>query len=163
MSKTLKGALIQYVRRIGLRRRGVRVFNNTVLANVQFKGTAVVEPYCRLNGIPKITCGDNFYLNVGCHLLGDITFGDHVMIGPKTVIWGRDHGMDLGTPMRSQPHNNAPIVIGNDVWIGAGVIILKGVVIGDGAVVAAGAVVTRDVEPFAIVAGNPARKIKSRN
>ena len=58
--------------------------------------------------------------------------------------------------------NNRPIVIGNDVWIGAGVIILPGVHIGDGAILAAGAVVTKDVEPYAIVGGVPAKVIKYR-
>jgi maltose O-acetyltransferase len=53
-----------------------------------------------------------------------------------------------------------PVVIGNDVWIGAGVIILSGVTIGECSVIGAGAVVTKNVEPFTIVAGVPARKIK---
>ena len=52
------------------------------------------------------------------------------------------------------------VKIGNDCWIGAGAIILNGLTIGDGAVVGAGAVVTKDVEPYTIVVGNPARKIK---
>jgi acetyltransferase-like isoleucine patch superfamily enzyme len=54
------------------------------------------------------------------------------------------------------------VVIGNDVWLGYGSMIMSGVGIGDGAVIAAGAVVTRDVEPYSIVAGNPARLIKKR-
>lgn len=58
--------------------------------------------------------------------------------------------------------DNRPVVIGNDVWIGAGVIILPGVHIGDGAVLAAGAVVTKDVEPYAVVGGVPAKPIRKR-
>jgi virginiamycin A acetyltransferase len=54
------------------------------------------------------------------------------------------------------------VIIGNDVWIGASVVILSGVKIGDGAVVGAGSVVTKDVEPYTIVAGNPARLIRKR-
>lgn len=58
------------------------------------------------------------------------------------------------------PFDRGGVKIGNDCWIGAGVIILNGITIGDGAVVGAGAVVTKDVEPYTIVVGNPAHKIK---
>jgi len=162
MAKTIRNALIQFARRIVLRRRGVCVHNNTVVSHVEFRGRAVIEPYCRLSGTPKIVCGDDFYLNAGCHLLGDIEFGQHVMIGPKTVIWGRDHGMAVGLPMKHQPHENAPIRVGDDVWIGANVTILKGVSIGSGAVIGAGSVVSRDVPRYAIAVGNPAKVIKYR-
>jgi acetyltransferase-like isoleucine patch superfamily enzyme len=60
------------------------------------------------------------------------------------------------------PHTKGDVVIGNDVWIGLNAIVLSGVCIGDGAVVGANAVVTKDVEPYAIVAGNPARLIRKR-
>lgn len=146
-----------------LRLSGHKIGQSVVLRRVEFSGKAEISDYSRLIGAPRIVIGDNFYCNVGCHFLGDIAFGRDVQIGPKAVIWGRDHGMELGSPMRAQPHLSKPIRIGDDVWIGAGVIILKGVSIGDGAVVAAGAVVTRDVEAYAVVAGNPARKIKSRD
>lgn len=162
MSKTLRTKVKIFVKKILLKRKGVTIHNNTVFSNVIFKGTAVIEPYCRISGDPQIVFGDDFYLNSGCHLLGEIYIGDHVMIGPKTVIWGRDHGTKLGTPMKHQPHSRAPISIGNDVWISANVTILKGVTIGDGAVIGAGAVVTKDIPALAIAVGNPARILKYR-
>lgn len=62
----------------------------------------------------------------------------------------------------SEIRKNEPVVIGNDVWIGANAVILPGVNIGDGAVIAAGAIVTKNVEPYCIVAGNPARVLRRR-
>ena len=162
MSKTIKSAIKTWVKRKLLKRKGVVIHNNTVFGGVEFLGKAVIEPYCRLSGDPKITMGDNFYMNAGCHLQGNITFGRDVMIGPKTVIWGRDHGMELHKPMKEQDHIREDIVVGNDVWIAASVVILKGVKVGDGAVIGAGAVVTKDVPEYAIVAGNPAKVIKYR-
>lgn len=153
---------MQRLLRLRLRFRGVKAYNNTVISGTEFLGSATIEPYCRILGDPRITIGRDFYANVGCHLLGDITIGDYVMIGPKAILWSRDHGMAGGQPMKHQPHFNAPIRIGSDVWIGAGVVILKGVSIGNGAVIAAGAVVTKNVPQFAIVGGNPARVIKFR-
>lgn len=162
MPKTFKNRLALLVRALILRRKGVKIFNNTTFSQVEFEGTAVIEPYCRLIGAPQIRIGNNFYMNSGCHVLGDVTFGDDVMLGPKVIIWSRDHGMKPGIPMRSQPHTSRPIRVGNDVWIGAGAILLKGVTVEDGAVIAAGAVVTKSVPKGAIVAGNPAKIIRYR-
>lgn len=146
-----------------MRTRGVSIDSNTLFAGVSFSGDAVIESYCRIFGDPKIEIGNGFYMNSGCHVLGNITIGDNVLIGPKVVIWGRDHGMEIGTPMKDQPHIRQNVVISNDVWIAANATILKGITIGEGAVVGAGAVVTRDVPKYAIVGGNPAKVIKYRN
>jgi len=162
MSKSFKNKIKLFIKKQLLKRKGVVIHNNCVFSNVEFKGKAVIEPYCRINGVPKITCGDNFYMNANCHLMGEITFGDNVMIGPQTIIWARDHGMELGTPMKEQKHITAPVKIGNDVWIAANVTILKGVTIEDGAVIGAGSVVTKDIPKNAIVVGNPARVVKYR-
>ncbi|GFD96229.1 transacetylase [Tenacibaculum mesophilum] len=162
MPKSFKNKIALLVKRILLRRKKVIIHNNTVFYSVVFKGKATIEPYCRLNGTPKITIGDNFYCNAFCHFLGDITIGDDVMIGPKTIIWGRDHGMDRGEKMNAQKHTSKPVIIGNDVWIGARATILKGVTIGNGAVIGAGSVVTKDVAENAVVVGNPARVVKNR-
>ncbi len=162
MPKNIKNHITLFAKRLLLKRKGIIIHNNCTFYGVDFLGKAVIEPYCRLNGDPTITIGNNFYMNVFCHLLGNIKIGDDVQIGPKTVIWGRDHGLSKNKLIREQAHNKQPIMIGNDVWIGANVTILKGVNIGDGAVIGAGSVVTKDVPKYGIAVGNPARIIKYR-
>ena len=88
-------------------------------------------------------------------LQGGIWIGDNALIGHGVILATVDH--DLATRERII----SPIVIGNDVWLGAGVIVTRGVTIGDGASVAAGAVVTEDVPPGTLVGGIPAKTIKS--
>ncbi|WP_344978940.1 acyltransferase, partial [Compostibacter hankyongensis] len=126
------------------------------------RADTVIEPYCRIIGEPVIYIGDKFYVNAGCHLFGEIKIGKNVMIGPKVVIWSRDHGMEKDKPMNLQTHKKSPITIGDDVWIGACTTILKGVNIGSGAVIGAGAVVTKNIPDNAIAVGNPAKIIKYR-
>jgi acetyltransferase-like isoleucine patch superfamily enzyme len=102
----------------------------------------------------------------GCHIYeprAGITIGDHCLIGGGVLMCGVNHGFaEQGVPMRKQQANAAPIVIGDDVWIGMGAIILPGVTVGKGAIVAAGAVVTADVAPGQVVGGVPARLVKAR-
>lgn len=162
MSKSFKNKIKLFIKKQFLKRKGVVIHNNCTFGGVEFKGKAIIEPYCRLMGDPKIVIGNNFYMNAGCHILGEIIIGDDVMVGPKTVIWGRDHGILKDKLMRNQPHNKMPIVIGSDVWIGANVTILKGINIGNGAVIGAGSVVAKDVPEYAIVVGNPAKVVKYR-
>jgi acetyltransferase-like isoleucine patch superfamily enzyme len=162
MLKTIKNKIKLFLNKILLKRQDVYINNNCTFSGVNFLGSAVIEPYCRLNGDPRITIGKNFYMNAFCHIQGDITIGKDVMIGPKTVIWGRDHGIKKDELMRKQKHIKLSIIIGNDVWIGANVTILKGVKINDGVVIGAGSVVVKDIPPYAIIVGNPARIIKYR-
>lgn len=96
-----------------------------------------------------------------------IVIRDKVMVGPNVTIMRGDHRTDVvGTYMfdvkKKLPHNDLPVTIETDVWIGANVIILKGVTIGQGAIVAAGSVVTRDVVPNSVVAGLPAKPVSRR-
>lgn len=91
-----------------------------------------------------------------------------------TIILGNEHRPDWVTTypfnrildefneLKGHPATKGNVTIGNDVWIGYHVLILSGVTIGDGAVVGAGSVVTKDIEPYAIVAGNPAKLIRKR-
>lgn len=94
---------------------------------------------------------------------GGLTIGDDVLIGYESIIMTSTHNyQNPDTPIRLQGSYRKPVVIGNDVWLGARVIVLPGVTIGDGAVVGSGAVVTQDVPVYAVVAGVPARVIGKR-
>lgn len=94
---------------------------------------------------------------------GGLTIGNGCLIGPQVTIVPVNYGFqDRAIPFRKQTPSLKGITIGDDVWIGAGATILDGCTVGQGAVIGAGAVVTRDVEPYSIVAGVPARKIGER-
>jgi len=112
----------------------------------------------------RVTLGNHCYIGAGSYLDGDITIGDHSMLANNVAIVGGDHAFgNPGVMMRNGGREEwQPTVLGRDVWIGHGAIILNGVSVGDGAIVAAGSVVTKDVAPFSVVAGNPARHIKWR-
>lgn len=102
-------------------------------------------------------------LGVNCRVRGPVTLGRNIMMGPDVIILTRNHDFsDRARPMREQGGSTAPVVIGDDVWIGTRAIILAGCKIGNGVVVGAGAVVTKDVPDFAIVGGCPARIIGRR-
>ncbi len=112
----------------------------------------------------NVSLGDNSGIGVNALISANVTIGNDVMMGPDCIILTANHGMERnGIPMWKQPHESPrPVVIGNDVWIGARVIILPGVHIGDGSVIGAGSVVTKDVEAYSVVGGNPAKLIRMR-
>ena len=107
----------------------------------------------------NIMIGKNVFINSGCHFQdqGGIEIGDGTLIGHNVVLATINH--DLNPSMKRKNHY-APIKIGNNVWIGSNATILQGVTIGEWAVIAAGAVVTKDVEPYTVVGGVPAKLIK---
>lgn len=117
------------------------------------------------SGRGSIRIGNHVRINQGAVVVAasSVQIGDDTLIGEYVSIRDADHGMQPGTPMRLQEQNSKPIAIGSDVWIGRGAIVLKGVTIGDGAVVAANSVVTKDVPPMTVVAGVPARTVKTRD
>ena len=109
----------------------------------------------------NIFIGDDFTGNFNLTILDirEVHIGNHVMIGPNTLITTVGH--PLSPQGRREYHASAkPVCIGNDVWIGGNVTILPGVTIGNNVVVAAGAVVTKDVPDNALVGGIPAKKLK---
>lgn len=112
-----------------------------------------------------ITAGDNLSINTGTLIdgRGGITIGDSVMIGPNSVIVTSSHQFDrTDVPMNSLDHVMQPVIIGDDVWVGANVFIKGGINIDQGTLIAAGAVVICDVPEYKVVAGNPAKIIGDR-
>ena len=111
-----------------------------------------------------LSLGDNSGVGVNALISPCVTIGNDVMMGPECMMFTSNHGMsDLTVPMwRQKSTEPRPIVIEDDVWIGARVTILPGVHVGKGSVIGAGAVVTHDVEPYTIVGGNPAKMIGRR-
>jgi acetyltransferase-like isoleucine patch superfamily enzyme len=126
-----------------------------------FGAKSGVQLGCRFLNGRKVFLGERNVINFGCLLDGrkfSIRTGSNVSIGPEATI------LTLGHDPRSATFEDrgGDVVIGDRVWIGYRAIVLPGVTIGEGAVVGAGAVVTKNVGPYAIVAGNPARKIGER-
>jgi galactoside O-acetyltransferase len=115
----------------------------------------------------RVCIGDGVAINsnvqVGAADGGEIIIGDDVLIGPNVVLRASDHEFDdAAHPIGGQGHTGGRIAIEQDVWIGANVVVVRDVRIGAHSVVAAGAVVTRDVDPYSVVAGVPARTIRQR-
>lgn len=124
-----------------------------------------LEPHVILQYPERISIGEHVLINRGTYVTAhdEVSIGDGALIGPYVVINSGNHRYaDRSRPMRQQNHETAPIVIGDDVWIGGHAVVLMGVELGRGCIVGAGAVVTRDVAPFAIVGGVPARQIGER-
>jgi acetyltransferase-like isoleucine patch superfamily enzyme len=107
-----------------------------------------------------ISIGKNVFINHACSFLdmGGITIGDNVLIGPKVNLVSENHPID---PTQRKSLIGKPIVIKDNAWIGASATILPGITVGENSIVAAGSIVTKDVPDNTIVAGNPAKQIKT--
>lgn len=118
----------------------------------------------------NISIGNNVYIGVNANFISsnaDIHIGSHIMFGPNVTLITGSHrynyvGKYLINVKDKLSKNDEDIFIENDVWIGTSSIILKGVKIGRGSIIGAGSIVTKDVLPYSIVGGNPAKHIKYR-
>lgn len=134
---------------------------------ITFGPGTVVKPYSVIiNHAGRITIGARCAISSFNHVStgdGDLVIGDHVRIAPNVTILGADRNIKQRDALIvDQGRSHKSTKIGHDVLIGAGAVILPGCSIGTGAVIGAGSVVTRDVPPYVIVAGSPARIIGHR-
>lgn len=122
--------------------------NNVLFHCPEFGDKLVIGKFC------SIACGAQFIMNTANHRISSVTAYPFAVFGGA---WRENT-----PPHLSQLPRKGDIIVGNDVWFGRECVIMPGVHIGDGAIIAARSVVTKDVEPYSVVGGNPARLIKKR-
>jgi acetyltransferase-like isoleucine patch superfamily enzyme len=125
----------------------------------------VIEDFsCINNGMGEVTIGSNCTIGLGNILIAPVLIGNNVILAQHVVLSGLNHGYkDIDIPINLQKCTTATITIEDDCWIGANSVITAGVTIGRHSVVAAGSVVTKDVPPYSIVGGNPAKLLRQYN
>ena len=123
---------------------------------------SVIESFaCINNAVGDVIIGN--YTRIGLHntIIGPVTIGHHVNLAQGITVTALNHKFENpNIRIDEQGVSTKPVVIGNDIWVGANAVILPGITIGDHSVIAAGAIVTKDVPPHSLVAGIPAKVIK---
>ena len=121
-----------------------------------------IEPPLHANwGGHNVHLGNNVYANFNLTLVddGEITVGNSVMFGPNVTVATAGH--PIAPELREKVYQyNLPVHIGNNVWLGAGVVVLPGVNIGDNSVIGAGSIVTKDIPANCVAVGNPCRVLR---
>eukprot|EP00879_Flechtneria_rotunda_P006517 GHRR01006849.1.p1 GENE.GHRR01006849.1~~GHRR01006849.1.p1 ORF type:complete len:195 (+),score=42.86 GHRR01006849.1:1510-2094(+) len=134
-----------------------------LLGSIDESDPPFIEPpfYCDYGS--NIHIGAGTYMNFGCTVLDacKITIGSRVLFGPNVQLYAATHPLDGHVRQGTKgPEYGKPITIGDDVWVGGAVVICPGVKIGNNAVIGAGSVVTKNVAPYTVVAGNPAKPVR---
>ena len=136
------------------------------LAGVGILGRSFIIPPIIITPVGKVvnvTIGENTFINMFCRFgcpTANIVIGNNVSVGPKVSFETVSHGLVYRSTF-GRGTVSKQITVEDKVWLGAGVIVLQGVTIGEGSVISAGAVVTKDVEPYSVYGGVPAKRIKA--
>lgn len=159
----LRGLVYQYkFKKVGKRfflEKSVSILGN----NIEVGNQVAIRKDCILAGNGKLKIDNNTVINsstiIGCY--ESIEIGKDVMIAPRCYILDVDHNYNnKELPISKQGYSFSPVKIEDGVWLGTQVVITKGVTIGKGSVVASNSVVTKDIPPFCVVAGVPAKIVK---
>ena len=157
----MMASLYQHRGRHSVIHRSVRM-DTPPYRKFQLGDYSVIESFaCINNAVGEVIIGD--HTRVGLHntIIGPVTIGSHVNLAQGITVTALNHNFaDSEKRIDEQGVSTTPVVIEDDVWIGANAVVLPGVRIGNHSVIAAGAVVTKDVPPHSIVAGVPAKVIK---
>lgn len=126
---------------------------------------SIIESFSTVNnGMGGVHIGERTMIGMANVLIGPLRIGKDVIIAQNVVFSGLNHMYeDIHVPIKDQKCSTAEIKVEDEVWIGANAVVTAGVVIGKHAVVAGGSVVTKNVPPFTVVGGNPARILKQYN
>ncbi|MCK9204099.1 MAG: acyltransferase [Bacteroidales bacterium] len=132
-------------------------FNNFHLGD-----DSTVEDFTVINnGVGDIYIGDRTRIGIGCTLIGPVSVGNDVGVAQGVVMTALNHNYeDISKPTSKQGVSTAPIIIEDEVWLGANCVILPGITVGKHSVIAAGSVVTKNIPPYSVAFGNPARVIR---
>lgn len=163
----LKNSLLEENLKLG---KNIRIGKNVVIkttdgGHVTIANNVVIENNCYIYAqFGDITIGKNGFIGCGSQIVAKNTIfiGDNSLISAYSIIRDANHGMQKGSPMNSQQHVVEQITIYEDVWLGSHSVVTAGCTIGKGSVVGANSVVTKDIEPYTIVGGVPAKPIKER-
>jgi len=150
-----KGSLIRRRSRID-----VLPFNKFLLGK-----NSTIEDFCTINnGVGDVIIGDRTRVGMGCVVIGPVEIGDDIMFAQNIVVSGLNHSFeDITKPISDQKVSTSKIIIENEVWIGANSIVTAGVTIGKHSVIGGGSVVTKNIPPYSVAVGNPAKIVKRYN
>jgi len=126
---------------------------------------STIEDFSAINnGVGAVIIGDRTKIGLSNTIIGPVTIGNDIRLAQNITLSGLNHNyQDVNIPIHVQGVSTSPIVIEDETWIGANVVVLAGVKVGRHSIIAAGSVVTKDIPPFSVAAGNPARVLKKYN
>lgn len=126
---------------------------------------STIEDFSAINnGVGDVIIGNQTKIGLSNTIIGPVTLGNDIRLAQNITLSGLNHNyQDIKTPIHKQGVSTSPIVIEDECWIGANVVVLPGVTIGKHSVIAAGSIVTKDIPPYSVAVGNPARIIKQYN